>query len=105
MNFPSRYHVMLDCHRKIATFHLSNKPAFEFRGIKRNTDSSLVLALTAEHLLHKGCKGYLTLLIGLEKSKNKLEELPTVREFPDVFPDDVPGLPPRRAVDFLLILC
>ena len=30
----------------------------------------------------------------------RLEDIPVVREFPDVFPDDLPGLPPDREIDF-----
>ena len=34
----------------------------------------------------------------------KLEDIPIVRDFPDVFPDDLPGLPPKREVDFTIYL-
>jgi hypothetical protein len=33
-----------------------------------------------------------------------LEEIPVVREFPDVFPDDLPGMPLDRDVDFTIQL-
>src|SRR5213075_2363190 len=33
-----------------------------------------------------------------------LEAIPIVREYPDVFPDDLPGLPPDRAVEFSIEL-
>nr|ABA96740.1 retrotransposon protein, putative, Ty3-gypsy subclass [Oryza sativa Japonica Group] len=29
-----------------------------------------------------------------------LEEIPIVREYPDVFPDDLPGMPPKRDIEF-----
>ena len=29
-----------------------------------------------------------------------LSQILIVREFPDVFPDDLPGLPPKREIDF-----
>uniref|UniRef100_A0A1U7VE22 Uncharacterized protein LOC104212889 n=1 Tax=Nicotiana sylvestris TaxID=4096 RepID=A0A1U7VE22_NICSY len=29
-----------------------------------------------------------------------LQSVPIVREFPEVFPDDLPGLPPERIIDF-----
>ena len=29
-----------------------------------------------------------------------LEDIPVVRDFPDVFPEDLPGLPPDREIDF-----
>ncbi|WVZ51123.1 hypothetical protein U9M48_002299 [Paspalum notatum var. saurae] len=33
-----------------------------------------------------------------------LEEIPVVCEYPDVFPDDIPGLPPDRVVEFAIDL-
>ncbi|GJX96178.1 putative reverse transcriptase domain-containing protein [Tanacetum coccineum] len=40
-----------------------------------------------------------------EKSKVKrLEDVPTVRDFPEVFPEDLPGLPPTRQVEFQIDL-
>ncbi|GJS32462.1 putative reverse transcriptase domain-containing protein [Tanacetum coccineum] len=40
-----------------------------------------------------------------DKSKEKrLEDVPTVRDFPEVFPEDLPGLPPIRQVEFQIDL-
>ncbi|KAL4309111.1 hypothetical protein GQ457_01G013260 [Hibiscus cannabinus] len=39
--------------------------------------------------------------IGSEDKKElRLEDIDTVKEFPGVFPDDLPGLPPNREVEF-----
>ncbi|GJX13595.1 hypothetical protein Tco_0205353, partial [Tanacetum coccineum] len=41
----------------------------------------------------------------LKKPKEKrLEDVPVIREFPEVFPDDLPGLPPSRQVEFRIDL-
>jgi hypothetical protein len=34
----------------------------------------------------------------------KLEDIHVVREFLDVFPDDLPGMPPKRAIEFKIEL-
>jgi hypothetical protein len=34
----------------------------------------------------------------------KLEDIHTIREFPDVFPDDLPGMPPERVIEFKIEL-
>ncbi|XP_042400896.1 uncharacterized protein LOC121990913, partial [Zingiber officinale] len=34
----------------------------------------------------------------------QLSDVPVVREYPDVFPDELPGLPPRRQVEFAIEL-
>ncbi|GKE82682.1 hypothetical protein Tco_1552682, partial [Tanacetum coccineum] len=43
----------------------------------------------------------------MEKKKSdekRLEDIPVVREFPEVFPEDLPGLPPVRQVEFQIDL-
>ncbi|GJZ86387.1 putative reverse transcriptase domain-containing protein [Tanacetum coccineum] len=43
--------------------------------------------------------------IPLEESKEKLlEDVPVIRDFPEVFPDELPGLPPPRQVEFRIDL-
>ncbi|GKG40680.1 hypothetical protein Tco_0469892, partial [Tanacetum coccineum] len=40
-----------------------------------------------------------------DKSKEKrLEDVPIVQEFPEVFPEDLPGFPPARQVEFQIDL-
>jgi hypothetical protein len=34
----------------------------------------------------------------------KLEDIHVVQEFPDMFPDDLPGIPPKRAIEFKIEL-
>jgi hypothetical protein len=36
--------------------------------------------------------------------ERRLEDIHVVREFPDVFPDDLPGMPPDRAIEFKIEL-
>ena len=37
-------------------------------------------------------------------SASKLEEIPVVCEYTDVFPDDLPGMPPDREIEFVIEL-
>ena len=32
------------------------------------------------------------------------EEVPVVRDYPDVFPEELPGMPPDRDIEFLIEL-
>jgi hypothetical protein len=36
--------------------------------------------------------------------EKKIEEIHVVREFPDIFPDDLPGMPPQRSIEFKIKL-
>jgi hypothetical protein len=35
---------------------------------------------------------------------SRLEEIPVVSEYPDVFPDELPGMPPDQDVEFVIEL-
>ncbi|VVA23916.1 PREDICTED: retrotransposon, partial [Prunus dulcis] len=52
----------------------------------------------------KGCSGYLAHIVDSRTQELKLEDIPVVRDFPDVFPDDLPGLPPHREIEFTIEL-
>ncbi|GKB90222.1 putative reverse transcriptase domain-containing protein [Tanacetum coccineum] len=39
-----------------------------------------------------------------KSDEKRLEDIPVVREFPEVFPEDIPGLPPIRQVEFQIDL-
>ncbi|GJT33430.1 hypothetical protein Tco_0923849 [Tanacetum coccineum] len=43
-------------------------------------------------------------LMEKKADEKKLEDIPVVKEFPDVFPEDLPGLPPVRQVEFQIDL-
>ena len=60
----------------------------------------MISAISARCLLQKGCKGYLAQVVDTRDSEVRLEDVPVVRDFLDVFPDDLPGLPPEREIDF-----
>ena len=64
----------------------------------------MIYAISARCLLQKGCKGYLSHVVDTRSNETRLEDVPVVRDFPDVFPDDLPGLPPEREIDFSIDL-
>ena len=43
---------------------------------------------------------YLAHVVDTRSSEVGLEDVPVVRDFPDVFPEYLPGLPPEREIDF-----
>eukprot|EP00253_Pinus_taeda_P022381 PITA_22381 len=50
---------------------------------------------------------YQPTMVELEDSKDKiaiLNNIPVIQEFTDVFPEEIPGLPPKRNIDFTIEL-
>ncbi|KAI3726230.1 hypothetical protein L1987_66027 [Smallanthus sonchifolius] len=60
--------------------------------------------MKAQKCLRKGHTAILALVTDKSSEEKKLEDIPIVREFPEVFPEDLPGLPPQRQVEFQIDL-
>ena len=60
----------------------------------------MISTLKAQRLLLKGCESYLAHVIDTSVIEVKLENVPVVCEFPDVFLEDLSRLPPDRELEF-----
>ena len=104
MDWLSRHRAILDCYKKEVKLHRPRKLEVKFRGIRRELSSNMISAMAAQRMLRKGCLGYLAYVVETEKEGTLVDEIPVVKEFPDVFPDDIAGLPPDREVEFTIDL-
>ena len=103
MDWLASYHASVDCFGKRVTFSIPGQPEFSVEGKHVDTPLHMISALRASSLLWKGCQGFLAYVVS-DKNGLKLEDITIVRDFPNVFPDDLPGLPPEREVDFTIDL-
>ena len=57
-------------------------------------------------LVRKGCKVFAIYIINDDENDNKLklEDRPVLKEFEEIFPEEVPGLRPTRGIDFMIDL-
>ncbi|GJU63062.1 putative reverse transcriptase domain-containing protein [Tanacetum coccineum] len=60
----------------------------------------LISAMKARTLISHGCQGFLASVMDTSLESPNIENLSVVREFADVFPDELPGLPPAREIEF-----
>nr|GEZ84378.1 putative reverse transcriptase domain-containing protein [Tanacetum cinerariifolium] len=75
---------------------------------KHGTRLNIILYTKTQEYLTKGCHVFLANITATkdeEKSKGKrLKDLLVVQEFPEVFPEDLLGIPPTRQVEFRINL-
>ncbi|KAL5773523.1 hypothetical protein ACOSQ2_013447 [Xanthoceras sorbifolium] len=64
--------------------------------------SNVISASTARKLIRKGCEAYLAQVVDSRKVDSTIQNIPTVCDFADVFPGELPGLPPQREVEFVI---
>ena len=55
--------------------------------------------MQARLLLSKGCEAFLALVFDSKRDQIELENILVVKYFSDVFPEELPGIPPIREVD------
>ncbi|GKD85748.1 putative reverse transcriptase domain-containing protein [Tanacetum coccineum] len=58
----------------------------------------------ANQLMDKKVQGYAARSVEDKSEERRLEDVPIIREFLEVFPEDLPGLPPARQVEFQIDL-
>ena len=104
MDWLSRHRATIDCYKKEVKLNRPGKLEVKFRGLRRELSSCMISAMTEQKMLRKGCHGYLAYVVETGKEGTIFDEIPIAREFPDVFPDDIAGLPPEREVEFTIDL-
>ncbi|XP_070007397.1 uncharacterized protein [Nicotiana sylvestris] len=56
----------------------------------------------ARHMVEKGCLSYLAYVRDTTAESPTIDLVLVVQEFADVFPSDLPGMPPDRDIDFCI---
>ncbi|KAL5572587.1 hypothetical protein UlMin_022184 [Ulmus minor] len=101
MDFLSKYGATIDCKAKVVSFQPPGEEQFTFSGDKNSKQKMFVSAMKARKWLDSGCTGYLAAVVDTtKKAKVELNDVPVVNEFVDVFPEELPGMPPDREVTF-----
>ena len=54
--------------------------------------------MEARRFLRKGCEAFLALILDSNREQVNFENIPVIREFLDVFPDELSGVLPEREV-------
>ncbi|KAG8498361.1 hypothetical protein CXB51_007427 [Gossypium anomalum] len=60
--------------------------------------------MAAQRFVKKGYDAYLAYVLDTKVSESKIQAVPVICEFFDVFPEELPGLPPEREVEFSIDL-
>ena len=102
MDWLSRHRAIVDCRMKRVTLRTLNDSEVVFIGERPNHLSNVISAVVARKMVQKGCEAYLAYVIDTVKARPSVSDIPTVSDFPDVFPEELPGLPPQREIEFAI---
>ncbi|GJT96441.1 putative reverse transcriptase domain-containing protein [Tanacetum coccineum] len=109
MDWLAKYHALIICDKKVVRIPYGNEVLI-IRGDNCDNGSKLnIISCTkTQKYIEKGCQVYLAQVTSKKaedkSEERRLEDVPIVREFLEVFPEDLPGLPPARQVEFQIDL-
>ncbi|GJV38092.1 putative reverse transcriptase domain-containing protein [Tanacetum coccineum] len=111
MDWLRKYHAVIVCDEKLVQIPYGNETLI-FHGNESNNEResrlTIISCSKAQEYMAKGCQIFLAQISAKkeeDKSEGKkLKDVPIVRDFPEVFPEDLPGLPPARPVEFQIDL-
>ncbi|GJZ88379.1 putative reverse transcriptase domain-containing protein [Tanacetum coccineum] len=111
MDWLRRCHAMIVCDEKLVRIPYGGETLI-FHGDKSNNRResrlTIISCSKAQEYMAKGCQIFLAQISAKkeeDKSEGKkLKDVPIVRDFPEVFLEDLPGLPPARPVELQIDL-
>ncbi|XP_076909031.1 uncharacterized protein LOC143566144 [Bidens hawaiensis] len=103
MDWLAANQARIICNEKAIEILTPNKKMICIAGDKESGKIGIISKIKANHCLGKGCLAFMA-YVTKEPEPKKIEEVPIVSEFKDVFPDELPGIPTDREVEFRIDL-
>ena len=74
---------------------------FAFKGRSLLNSKMIISSMQAQRMLSSGCMGFLASVVDkIKEDKLDLTNVPVMKEFVEVFPQELLGLPPMRKISF-----
>eukprot|EP00253_Pinus_taeda_P030209 PITA_30209 len=106
MDWLEKHWSLVNCKTRTIYYKDDRGEQHELQGIKHPVQARPITASQLAKCIKKKCQIY-AIQVGYANQKDKtamLGNIPVVQEFADVFLEEVPGLPPKRYVDFTIEL-
>ncbi|XP_035840312.1 uncharacterized protein LOC118487512 [Helianthus annuus] len=103
MDWLSSHQAQILCDKKQIQIKDPKGGTVTIDGERPSKPLSFISMIKVSKCIQKGHLAYLVYALEAKEEK-KLEEVAVVAEFPEVFPEDLPGLPPDRQIEFRIDL-
>ncbi|GJT88180.1 putative reverse transcriptase domain-containing protein [Tanacetum coccineum] len=106
MDWMAEHRAEVVCYEKYVRVPYGNDMLIvqgERSGVKNESRLEVISSIRTQKYIDQGCQVFLIQMMKEEETEipeRRIEDVPVVRDFPEVFPEDLPGLPPTRQVEF-----
>ncbi|GKC84874.1 reverse transcriptase domain-containing protein [Tanacetum coccineum] len=106
MDWMDEHHAEVVCYKKYIRVPYGNDMLIiqgERSGVKNESRLAVISSIGTQKYIDHGCQVFLIQMMKKEKTEipeRRIEDVPVVRDFPKVFPKDLPRLPLIRQVEF-----
>ncbi|XP_070034782.1 uncharacterized protein [Nicotiana tomentosiformis] len=91
MDWLAACYAIVDCRAKIPRFHFLGEPVLEWVGNTATPRGRFISYLKARKMIAKGCIYHIVRVRDVDAQIPTLQSIPIVKEYADVFPDELPG--------------
>ncbi|GJZ83089.1 putative reverse transcriptase domain-containing protein [Tanacetum coccineum] len=103
MDWLSKYHAKILCNEKVVHIPIDGETLI-IQGDQSKTRLNLISCIKTKRYISRGCQVFIAHVMEKKLDKKRLEDIPVVREFPNVFPEDLLGLSLVHQVEFQINL-
>ncbi|GJS70172.1 putative reverse transcriptase domain-containing protein [Tanacetum coccineum] len=103
MDWLVKQDVIIACGEKVVRIPYGNKTLI-VEGDKGGSRLKIISCIKAHKYVEQGCHLFLAHVMKKKSKEKRMEDVPVIRDFPEVFPEELPGLPPPRQVEFQIDL-
>lgn len=93
IDWLAKYYASWDCQGKKIDFRISSEQEFSFMNSFVRSPPRIISCLHAKTLINNGCIDYLAIVRNVQFGELQIDDIPIVKEFPNIFLDDLPSLP------------
>ncbi|KAI3676159.1 hypothetical protein L1987_85759 [Smallanthus sonchifolius] len=104
MDWLSNHHAEVICFEKCIRIPLPSGETLRVFSEKPCKGLKLMSCTTFQKYLRKKYVAFLAHIVQNDVKKKSIQDIPIIRDFPEVFPEDLSGLPPVRQVEFRIDL-
>ena len=105
MEWLNSFFASIYCRTRVVKFNFPNRPVVEWKGVNSIPRVCIISCIKSCKIISKGCVYHIVRVQDLDSEIPPIESVLVVREFPEVFPNDIPVILPERKLILLLICC